>query len=346
MPCFHSGRNCRRALCCSLVWMTVFLLSFDISAAMWSPLRRPEGTKADSIHVPCDSLRGGSSMLQPPPPEPAPKSPQSQDHHRQYHHISETHHTERQPVFPKITLRQAVKALLHTSELNRRLLQGVKHWGRNRNQVLGEHPNANDGVRDAKNFGYGDLPVNVHPSRTWQPPIKPSSGRLFEEEDLSLFHAKKPRSLSASSDDEETRGVSHWGPDLLPYMEHIVDLVGIEKNGVEIILAMIYMDRACSVETRRGNGVPSCPFCSPRTVHRLSLAALLVSIEAVRGQHEMNEHDYFTRLSQSLGISMLQLQQMVDWMRAALGDDGVSVTLDEMNRWSRTWESIFPSSMQ
>jgi len=46
---------------------------------------------------------------------------------------------------------------------------------------------------------------------------------------------------------------------------------------------MIYLDCACTVETPRSNGVPSCPFCAPRMVHRLSLAALLVALRAVRG---------------------------------------------------------------
>lgn len=199
---------------------------------------------------------------------------------------------------------------------------------------------------------YGNIPVNVHPSRTWHPPIQASSGRFLEEEELSLFHAKKSRSQSSSVckvdelEEEDTKGASHWGPELLPYLVHIVDLLGIDKDGIEICLAMIYLDRACSVETPRSNGVPSCPFCSPRTVHRLSLAALLVSMEAVRGQPQQfhtTTDDYMTRLSQSLGIPLFQLQQMVDWMRAALGDEGLFVTLEEMKRWSRSCESIFSS---
>lgn len=209
---------------------------------------------------------------------------------------------------------------------------------------------------------YGNIPVNVHPSRTWHPPIQASSGRFLEEEELSLFHAKSKsrsepqRSAAAAAaadefesvknddddDDEDAKGVDHWGPDLLPYLEHIVELLGIDKNGIEICLAMIYLDRACTVETPRSNGVPSCPFCAPRTVHRLSLAALLVALGAVRGapqQQRCCDGDAaFARLSQSLGMPLFQLQQMLDWMRGALGDEGLYMMLDKMKQCSRSWE--------
>ena len=114
---------------------------------------------------------------------------------------------------------------------------------------------------------------------------------------------------------------------------------------------MIYMDRACSVETSRSNGVPSCPFCTPRTVHRLSLAAFIISLQAVRGQdggggEQQLEQQYqqLQLLSVSLGIPLLQLQQMVEWMRSALGDSGLFVTMEEMISWNRSLEIIFSSS--
>jgi len=220
------------------------------------------------------------------------------------------------------------------------------------------HPNHH---QYESNSLYGNLPVNVHPSRTWQPPIEASSGRSLEEEELTLFHAKMPRTISDDTDAhdaEPTEGAHRlWGPDLLPYLKHIaetleMDLDGTKSetnsetnnnNGIELFLAMIYLDRACSVETPRRNGVPACPFCQPRTVHRLGLAALVVASRAVRP----NPHDWeskVARLSESLGIPRLQLQQMVDWMVAALGDDGLFVGLEEMKAWSRTWESFVESS--
>jgi len=101
------------------------------------------------------------------------------------------------------------------------------------------------------------------------------------------------------------------------------------------------MDRACSVETSRSNDIPSCPFCTPRTVHRLSLAAFIISLQAVCGGEQQQQ---LQLLSVSLGIPLLQLQQMVEWMRAALGDGGLLVTMKELISWNRSLEAIFSSS--
>ena len=84
--------------------------------------------------------------------------------------------------------------------------------------------------------------------------------------------------------------------------------------------------------------MPSCPFCTPRTVHRLSLVALILAKEAISGDQDL-EH-YYGKLK-SLGIPLSQLQPMVDWMRGALGDPGLLVTVTQMKDWSTTWDAIF-----
>jgi hypothetical protein len=164
------------------------------------------------------------------------------------------------------------------------------------------------------------------------------------EEELTLFHAKMPRSKALRNGEEtgdvETEQkdeVGCWGPDLLPYLEHISDVLGMDHDGIEIVLAMIYLDRACSVETARSNGVPPCPFCSPRTVHRLGLAAMVVAHHAVHGSAQ-NHEDPVTKLALSLGIPLLQLRHMVEWMVAALGDDGTYVDVVEMGARSAGWK--------
>jgi len=105
----------------------------------------------------------------------------------------------------------------------------------------------------------------------------------YPNEDLSLEALK----FTYAAD-----GSGYWGPDLLPYLEHIAEILhmgnsngndnGNDKSSseVEFLLAMIYLDRACSLETPRSNGVPPCPFCGPRTVQRLGLAALVVAKRA------------------------------------------------------------------
>jgi hypothetical protein len=213
---------------------------------------------------------------------------------------------------------------------------------------------------------YGDLPVNVHPSRAWQPPIPASkvgeADNHDEDNELTVFHAKVPyQQRDAAIVTSTPRGVSHWGPDLLEYLQDIVSRLGVTDDGIEIPLAMIYMDRACSVETPRSNNVQACPFCTPRTVHRLSLAALWIATEAVHGnagERRMKEsmfqqtsdtnddsNNNCSLSSSSLGLSEEELQQMLDWMRAALGDHGLMVTVEQMRCWSQSWESIFSTSV-
>ena len=411
------------------------LLSIDVSTATWSPHNPPNGnfngswnrnsapqreSCSQNVHIHLHTLRGGSTILQPPPPPLQGEQQQQQEQNEDYQESSRALLQQQQEILyreqqqqqamgsneptaaaptaflPKITLKQVTKALLHTTEWNRKLLNGVKHWGRNKRiQIMSssqsspaiEHHsnyqqqwlphNNNDGnlyhnAVGNSNAMYGSLPVNVHPSRTWQPPIEASSGRSFEEEELTLFHAKIPRSKSTegetvedNSDSEseaeedqyqephpQEEGAQSWGPDLLPYLKHITETLEIDldsNNGIELVLAMVYLDRACSVDTPRSNGVPPCPFCQPRTVHRLGLAALVVAKKALSAnqQNGAAEHDtdlLVIKLSLSLGIPKDQLQQMVEWMVAALGDTGLYVGLEEMRAWSRTWESFLSAT--
>jgi len=217
---------------------------------------------------------------------------------------------------------------------------------------------------------YGDGPVNISPDRIWHPPIR-EGGPDLEQESLTIFHAMTPHAteekedsskLEESSSEEEeeepsleessvtqspeessvvqSRGVAHWGPELLPYLEQVTELLQIDNNGLEIALAMIYLDRACSVDTIRTNGCPPCPFCLPRTVHRLSLVALILAKQAVNGNSGKTVQEYLQDLT-PLGIPMDQLELMTNWMINALGDNGSFVTVGQMKLWSEHWEAAF-----
>lgn len=213
-------------------------------------------------------------------------------------------------------------------------MNGIQHWGQQKRlQIKSSTSTSSQSLSNSNNYeqqqqqqqyqNYGSLPVNVHPSRTWQPPIQNDSGRSLEEEELTLFHAK---TLVAKSS---------WGPQLLPYLKHICQILEIETSqSMELVLAMVYLDRACSVETLRSNGMAHCPFVAPRTVHRLGLAALVVAKSATTGMPAVQ------KLADSLGIPQEQLQQMVQWMVGALGDDGMYVGLEELKAWAQVWGSV------
>jgi hypothetical protein len=113
-------------------------------------------------------------------------------------------------------------------------------------------------------------------------------------------------------------------------------------------LAVLYLDRACAVDTPRYQQFqneqhhhlqsPSCPFCSPATVHRLALTALLVAASA--NNLSICYHD----VSTAFGISRHECETMMAWMRTALGDAGIFVTPEEMRAFASVWHKRFPAS--
>ena len=161
---------------------------------------------------------------------------------------------------------------------------------------------------------------------------------------LTIFHASKLRSSPEGT--SVLRGAARWGPDLDKFLAQLVQILqqdsataDTDSFSLELALAMIYMDRACSVETPRSNGLQPCPFCTPRTVHRLTVAALLVAVESVRGSSERER--LLPKVSDDLDIPEHQLRHMVEWTLGALGDPGFFVDPFQMQEFTQTWERRF-----
>jgi len=252
---------------------------------------------------------------------------------------------------PEMNLQHMSLALRLTGEFNRRLHAGIKVNDsdsepflllQNRQYASSFAPPINDPLRG----GQSSVPTGVFDNPPGADIIGGSNtDNNNNQEPLTLFHAKAPRQSRPGA--PIRRGSTRWGPDLLTYLRHVAGLLGLseKESSLELTMAMIYMDRACSFETPRSNGLPPCPFCTPRTVHRLCLTALLVATSAVRGtdNHSFLEHHFKNGSLQSLGIPLQQLQQMVDWMTGALGDLGFFLTPNQMRDWRHMWESKFPS---
>lgn len=363
------------------VALVLFVL-LDVSHATWSPHVHPQRQQHPSIwqeqqydHDHEDYLHGGDTWRGGSTTSLQPEYENHSLPQQQQGYDNVPLHQEEPFVPPKVHLKHVSMALRLTSEWNRRLSEGVnkmRNWGLGRRLAFPQpqlyHADVSEYVHveyqkqpqhtttimhQTSSTTFGDLPVNVHPSRAWHPPISATSSNTQDEDydaDITVFHAKTPYHHKDARTATKPRGVSHWGPDLLEFLETAVSLLGLNtsspQGGFEIPLAMIYMDRACSVETSRSNGVLACPFCTPRTVHRLSLASLFMAFEAVHS--ERNDKKYQQRIEEAFvmceaqwDIPQEELLQMVDWMRAALGDQGQMVTMDQMKRWSQCWESIF-----
>jgi len=243
----------------------------------------------------------------------------------------------------EINLEHVSLSLRLTCEMNRRLLQGI----RNNNLLVGArlHTNTNNPLlqRGGDDTGMNVVtpqhhPVNIHPSQSWQPPIRSSRE---EEEELTLFHAKSPR----SSTKQQRRGAARWGPELSTYLEYLVGQVlevPSEQRSLILALALQYLDRACSVETVRTSGCPKCPFVTPRTVHRLLLISLLTATRAVSQTNDA-ETD---KVHKTLGIPPTQLEQMQHFFMHALGDNGLYVDPTHLEQFMMKWRTRFEKRKQ
>lgn len=218
-------------------------------------------------------------------------------------------------------------SLRYTCEMNRRLNAAVKRSASIHDSEPEATTNRSVHHNPAVSMQRGGQMVHVHPSQQWEPPIRMASDDY--DNVVTIFHAKEPR---------ETRtGVKRWGPDLLLYLQHLTSALNIQKDPLVLQLAILYLDRACSVETPRSNGQEKCPYLVPQTVHRLLLTSLLIATKAV---HPSNSIE--SQLS-SLGIPPQQLNQMQEWMKQSLGDMGVYVSQSQLSEFNETWERTFRS---
>jgi hypothetical protein len=126
-----------------------------------------------------------------------------------------------------------------------------------------------------------------------------------------------------------------------------------KERSLILALSLLYLDRACSVETPRSSSSSSsntgqqqqqqhlpCPFLQPRTVHRLVLISLLFAARSVVGDN----CDYTLDIEKLLGIPSLQLKQMESYFHNALGDLGLFVDPIQLQQWMMRWQHKFTKS--
>jgi hypothetical protein len=161
---------------------------------------------------------------------------------------------------------------------------------------------------------------------------------------LTIFHTANPR-VSVS---KPLSGLSRWGPDLALYLEHLlVNVLQVPNDEASTVLtlALLYVDRAVSVETPRSNGYHPTPYLTARTTHRLLLAALLLAAQAsaatAHGGRGMDVAALYARASEAVGVSAEHVHEMVAWMKGALGDPGWLVAPDQLLEFQQLWTVNF-----
>ena len=294
------------------------------------------------------------------------------------HQWSSTHPFDRQTKNRKnklIDISSISLALRTTCEWNRRLQhsstnnvlaamknknKSVPMWGR---KTEGSNVHFHGGHQHNLH-GEGNM-VNVHPTQTWSPPISRLSWQEQQDQyaaSLTIFHAKTPQPLNkrdnrnsnSNKENDNNGGVLRWGPDLEQFLKEVLtscfQITSPESQSTLLTFAMIYLDRACSVETLRthhhhyatNQGSPSpteCPYLTPRTVHRLLLTALTLAQRTL--YHGTEQAEIRTCIQKTFGIAPAQLHTMEYLMLSALGDYGTDVHHDQYQQFTLLFQQSF-----
>jgi len=210
-------------------------------------------------------------------------------------------------------------------------------------------------------------PVHVHPSQAWQPPIR--EGMVGSYHDLQRPFL--PHDQHKSINNNEVTGMTtvttplfdtapHERKNLTIHVQCISE--AIEHNPIISAIALLILDRASSVETRRGLNdyvhnfdhlyEKTSPYVTPCTVHKLYQTAIILATRMVRRQIPPPQLDnmfqdeytnYYAQLLTSSGIEVIphELGQMLEWMYHSLGVEGVNIPGYEVDRLLTFWKGLF-----
>lgn len=146
--------------------------------------------------------------------------------------------------------------------------------------------------------------------------------------------------------------------DLSLFIEKIHKAFCSENDPFVAAVIMIYLDRACSVETYRVDDRSiACPYVTKANVHKLYLAASVLALRAVRNElppilsrgafHDDITDVYFKKLQGAsdeiieIITSSYELGTLIEWMFASLGTDGTMVNIEQVRSFIDKWKSLF-----
>jgi len=151
---------------------------------------------------------------------------------------------------------------------------------------------------------------------------------------------------------------------LTSHVKRIADT--LEYEPIIPALALLFLDRASSVETLRGDDrlygtdhhnrllEKMCPYITPQTVHKMYLTAVILAHRTVRAELPQQMHDqralfqdgytqFYADLLTRGGIKITpdELGKMMEWMYHSLGMEGLNVSRSEVDRLITSWKGLF-----
>lgn len=211
--------------------------------------------------------------------------------------------------------------------------------------------------------------VHVHPSQAWQRPIRDgaevpshdSHGLLHDQH--QFFSASAAATVGSTPCTTLFDTPQRQRADLTSHVKHIAEI--LEYDPIIPAMALLFLDRASSVETSRGDDrlygahhhdrllEKTCPYLTPQSVHKMYLTAVILAHRTVRDEFPQHQHalfqDEYTQFYAELltrgGIEITtdELGKMTEWMFHSLGTEGLSVSRSEVDRLVTSWKGLFVS---
>lgn len=150
--------------------------------------------------------------------------------------------------------------------------------------------------------------------------------------------------------------------DIRSYLQDLYHLLRYENDPYVVAITLVYLDRACSLETFRplepytGDQSPSCPHLSAANVHKLYLAANILALRTYRnelppmlGRGAFNDDitRHYWRMLHNSGdeavkdISEFELGTLLEWMVGSMGSVGLAVQVEEVDSFIENWKNLF-----
>lgn len=202
-------------------------------------------------------------------------------------------------------------------------------------------------------------PINVISPQVWQRPTREGAEVMLHDTDGSQLQPDLHKSISRATPGTEMFDTPQSQRKSLT--DHVRQIANILEYGPIVpALALKFLDRASSVETKRGDGQyhnhlleKTCPYLTSQTVHKLYLAAVILANRTVRGevpmqsQHFVAFHDEYTQfyaerlIKGGIEITPLELGNMMEWMYHSLGTEGVHTSRADVDQLLTSWKGLF-----
>ena len=196
----------------------------------------------------------------------------------------------------------------------------------------------------------------MHLSKKSSPQERQESGNSKSKNNIIASVTTDIYNLSDKEAIVDTSNLSN----LSHFVKALSTVLGYDDNPIIPAIALIYLDRACSVENKSFDihHVPKrCPYLIRNTVHKLFLASIILACRTVRNQYPLMDSGYLDEYTAQYASLLLQHQSelcgldvsknnlgsWLNYMVSSLGSnsDAMRISTEEVDRFLHRWRNLF-----